>query len=101
MYLCFCSARYRGRGTDLSKVASFQNSDKDTGSTAVQIARLSARVEQLTAHLKEHRKVCSQEQHTHTSRQMAITARIGFSPCAATPPVAYFLAAMLCGIFCQ
>uniref|UniRef100_A0A061S674 30S ribosomal protein S15 n=1 Tax=Tetraselmis sp. GSL018 TaxID=582737 RepID=A0A061S674_9CHLO len=50
------SARYRGKGTDLSKVASFQKSPNDTGSTAVQIARISARVEQLTAHLKIHKK---------------------------------------------
>merc|ERR1712213_27392 len=50
------SARYRGKGTDLSAVPSFQNSAEDTGSTAVQVARLSARVTQLTDHLKEHKK---------------------------------------------
>eukprot|EP00873_Tetraselmis_striata_P028677 jgi/Tetstr1/448941/TSEL_036167.t1 len=50
------SARYRGKGTDLSKVEAFQSSPNDTGSTAVQVARLSARVIQLTEHLKVHKK---------------------------------------------
>lgn len=49
-------ARYRGTGTDLSKVPAFKRHEEDCGSTEVQIARLSARVTQLTAHLKEHRK---------------------------------------------
>lgn len=51
------SARYRGKGTDLSKVAAFQKNEADTGSTAGQIARLSARVEQLSEHLNVHKKV--------------------------------------------
>jgi ribosomal protein S15 len=49
-------AKYRGIGTDQSKVAQFQRAEADTGSTEVQIARISARVEQLTGHLQQHRK---------------------------------------------
>jgi small subunit ribosomal protein S15 len=49
-------ARYRGVGTDLSKVPQFARHANDCGSTEVQIARLSARVSQLTAHLQAHRK---------------------------------------------
>ena len=49
-------ARYRGVGTDLSKVPSLQRSPSDTGSSEVQVARLSARVLQLTSHLQTHRK---------------------------------------------
>jgi small subunit ribosomal protein S15 len=37
-------------------VASFERSPADTGSPEVQVARLSARVAQLTAHLQQHRK---------------------------------------------
>lgn len=47
-----CSARYRGEGTDLSKVPPFQRHGSDSGSPEVQIARLSARVLQLTEHLE-------------------------------------------------
>jgi small subunit ribosomal protein S15 len=50
------SARYRGVGTDLSKVPAFARHANDVGSTEVQIARLSARVIQLTSHLQAHRK---------------------------------------------
>ncbi|CAD7700505.1 unnamed protein product [Ostreobium quekettii] len=50
------SAQYKGRGTDRSRVPEFQRHDKDTGSTEVQIARLSARVSQLTEHLKANKK---------------------------------------------
>jgi ribosomal protein S15 len=49
-------ARYRGINTDKSKVAQFKRDDVDTGSSEVQIAQLTARVQQLTAHLQEHRK---------------------------------------------
>lgn len=49
-------ARYRGVGTDLSKVPALQRSPADTGSSEVQVARLSARVTQLTGHLQTHRK---------------------------------------------
>ena len=51
-----CSARYRGGGTDLSKVADYERSPSDSGSPEVQIARMSARVLQLTRHLAEHKK---------------------------------------------
>lgn len=49
------SARYRGHGTDLAKVPEYQRHDADTGSPEAQVARLTARVEQLTAHLKQHK----------------------------------------------
>jgi small subunit ribosomal protein S15 len=51
-----CSARYRGHGTDLAKVPQFERHGKDSGSPEVQVARLSARVLQLTEHLQEHKK---------------------------------------------
>lgn len=51
-----CSARYRGKGTDVSKVAQFKRHEADTGSAEVQISRLTARVAQLTAHLQAHSK---------------------------------------------
>ncbi|KAI3437626.1 hypothetical protein D9Q98_000078 [Chlorella vulgaris] len=50
------SARYRGHGTDLAKVPQFERHGKDSGSPEVQVARLSARVLQLTEHLQEHKK---------------------------------------------
>ncbi|GAB4819403.1 hypothetical protein N2152v2_006449 [Parachlorella kessleri] len=50
------SARYRGNGTDLSKTEQFRRHDRDSGSAEYQIARLSARVVQLTRHLSEHKK---------------------------------------------
>ncbi|CAL8463454.1 g2988 [Coccomyxa elongata] len=49
-------ARYRGKGTDLSKVDQFKRHEADVGSTEIQIARLTARVNQLTGHLQTHRK---------------------------------------------
>ena len=48
-------ARYRGHGTDLSQVPEFQRHEKDSGSPESQVARLSARVLQLTEHLREHK----------------------------------------------
>lgn len=50
------SAKYRGKGTDLSKVEAYKQSTNDSGSAEYQIARLSARVLQLTAHLQKHTK---------------------------------------------
>lgn len=50
------SARYRGKGTDLTKVEGFKKTSDDTGSAEYQIARLSARVLQLTSHLQKHTK---------------------------------------------
>ena len=52
----YCSARYRGKGTDLAKVDAFKKHDSDSGSAEVQVARMSARVLQLTAHLQTHKK---------------------------------------------
>lgn len=40
----------------MSKVEAFKKSDNDSGSAEFQIARLSARVLQLTAHLQKHTK---------------------------------------------
>ena len=50
------SPRYRGKGTDMSRVSAFERHANDTGSPEAQIARLSARVTQLTTHLQEHNK---------------------------------------------
>ncbi|GMH38582.1 hypothetical protein BSKO_06466 [Bryopsis sp. KO-2023] len=50
------SARYRGKGGDFSKVHQFRQSPSDCGSSQFQIARLSARVDQLTTHLQTHKK---------------------------------------------
>lgn len=50
------SARYRGKGSDLTAVAQFKRTEADVGSPEIQIAQLSARVTQLTAHLAAHRK---------------------------------------------
>ena len=52
----FDSARYRGQGTDLSRIPQYKRHDTDTGSPEVQIARLTARVTQLTEHLKANKK---------------------------------------------
>ncbi|WPT15083.1 30S ribosomal protein S15 [Picochlorum sp. SENEW3] len=49
------SAKYRGHGTDLSKVPDFQRHENDSGSPEAQIARMSARVIQLTDHLRVHK----------------------------------------------
>lgn len=55
-YLC-CSASYKNKeNVDLSKVPAFAQHEKDVGSTEVQIARLTARVEQISGHLKTNRK---------------------------------------------
>lgn len=50
------SARYRGKGTDLTQVDAFKKHGSDSGSAEVQVARLSARVLQLTSHLQAHKK---------------------------------------------
>ena len=39
-----------------ASVDTLRESDDDVGSSAVQIARLSARIEELTEHLKRHKK---------------------------------------------
>eukprot|EP00210_Caulerpa_lentillifera_P004128 g3936.t1 len=48
-------AKYRGLNTDLRKVAAFQLHETDTGSAQVQVARFTARVTQLTQHLKSNK----------------------------------------------
>lgn len=53
-----------------SVIADFKTNDNDTGSSEVQIALLSARINHLTEHLREHRK------DFHTRRGLlALTAR--------------------------
>ena len=52
----YCRCRYKGRGTDLSRVPEFRRHEADTGSSEVQISQLSARITQLTMHLKVHKK---------------------------------------------
>ena len=42
--------------TDISRVAEYKRHENDSGSAEVQIALLSARVTQLTEHLKQNRK---------------------------------------------
>lgn len=52
-----CSNSYKNKeNIDLSKVENYKRTESDTGSTEVQIARLSARIEQLTLHLSQHKK---------------------------------------------
>jgi ribosomal protein S15 len=52
-----CSASYKNKeNVDLSKVPILARSESDVGSSEVQIARLSARVVQISLHLKTNRK---------------------------------------------
>eukprot|EP00882_Tetradesmus_deserticola_P001795 GHRQ01001927.1.p1 GENE.GHRQ01001927.1~~GHRQ01001927.1.p1 ORF type:complete len:144 (+),score=54.94 GHRQ01001927.1:182-613(+) len=51
-----CASYKNKENIDLSKVAAFAQHVGDVGGTAVQIARLSARVEQLTLHMQNNRK---------------------------------------------
>ena len=44
------------KNTKSATIKKFQKSDKDTGSTAVQIAVLSDKIDQLSKHLAEHKK---------------------------------------------
>lgn len=51
------SASFKNKeNVDLSKVAAYKQAENDTGSTQVQIARLSARVEQISKHLIANKK---------------------------------------------
>jgi ribosomal protein S15 len=51
-----CSARYRGYNTNLTRVPDFKLHETDTGSAPVQIARITARIQQLSGHLEQHKK---------------------------------------------
>jgi small subunit ribosomal protein S15 len=52
-----CSASYKNKeNVNLSKVPAFAKHENDVGSTEVQVARLTARVEQISSHLKTNRK---------------------------------------------
>lgn len=54
---CTCSASFKNKeNVDLSQVAKYSHHEKDVGSAEVQIARLTARVQQISTHLKENRK---------------------------------------------
>lgn len=51
------SASFKNKeNVDLSRVANYARTPADVGSTEVQIARLTARVQQMSAHLKSNRK---------------------------------------------
>lgn len=54
--LQICVSYKNKENIDLSKVANFAQHGSDVGSAAVQIARLSARVQQLTLHMQNNRK---------------------------------------------
>jgi len=51
-----CAAYKNKENIDLSKVPAFKRDDADSGSTEVQIARLSARVEQISMHMRQNKK---------------------------------------------
>lgn len=56
LVLLMRSSRYRGKGADMSKLPQFQMHETDVGSAQYQIARLTARIAQLTKHLQVHKK---------------------------------------------
>jgi small subunit ribosomal protein S15 len=57
MLVGVCSASYKNKeNIDLAKVPALAKHENDVGSTEVQVARLSARVEQISSHLKNNRK---------------------------------------------
>ena len=47
-----------GKNTEMKKevISKYKTHDKDTGSTEVQVAIMTARIEHLTEHLREHAK---------------------------------------------
>jgi small subunit ribosomal protein S15 len=52
-----CSNSYKNlENIDLSKVANWAKHENDTGSSEYQIARLTARIEQLSTHLQKNKK---------------------------------------------
>lgn len=54
---CTRSASYKNKeNIDLSRVPAYGRHEKDTGSSEIQIARLSARIDQISDHLKMNRK---------------------------------------------
>lgn len=57
VFLASCSASYKNKeNIDLTKVPSLARHENDVGSTEVQVARLTARVQQISSHLKSNRK---------------------------------------------
>lgn len=55
--LLHCSNSYKNKeGIDLSKVKNFQRTETDTGSSEAQIARMTARIIQISSHLGQNRK---------------------------------------------
>lgn len=56
-HVCCCSASYKNKeNIDLSKVPTIARHENDVGSTEVQVTRLTARVQQISSHLKTNRK---------------------------------------------
>lgn len=54
---CSCSNSYKNKeNIDLSKVKNFMRTETDTGSSEAQIARMTARIQQISSHLGQNRK---------------------------------------------
>eukprot|EP00878_Enallax_costatus_P001136 GHUV01001274.1.p1 GENE.GHUV01001274.1~~GHUV01001274.1.p1 ORF type:complete len:143 (+),score=46.88 GHUV01001274.1:185-613(+) len=51
-----CASFKNKENIDLSHVAKYSHHEKDVGGAEVQIARLTARVQQISSHLKQNRK---------------------------------------------
>ncbi|KAG2500247.1 hypothetical protein HYH03_001825 [Edaphochlamys debaryana] len=54
--LAVCASYKNQENIDLSKLAALQRHDKDCGSTEVQVARLTARIVQISSHLAANKK---------------------------------------------
>ncbi|GIL77744.1 hypothetical protein Vretifemale_7242, partial [Volvox reticuliferus] len=54
--LTVCNSFKNKENIDLSKIATFKRHDGDAGSTEVQVARLTARIVQISKHLAQNRK---------------------------------------------
>ncbi|EFJ53126.1 hypothetical protein VOLCADRAFT_72391 [Volvox carteri f. nagariensis] len=54
--LAVCNSFKNKENIDLSKVEGFKRHDADAGSTEVQVARLTARIVQISKHLAQNRK---------------------------------------------
>jgi ribosomal protein S15 len=70
-------------------IAAYKTHDKDTGSSEVQIALLTARINHLTEHLRTHRKDFHSRRRLRLSQQQHDTrhARHANDATAATPPL--------------
>ncbi|KXZ52261.1 hypothetical protein GPECTOR_10g892 [Gonium pectorale] len=54
--LTVCNSFKNGENINLSKVPGYQRTEQDTGSSEVQVARLSARIAQISKHLSQNKK---------------------------------------------